>query len=144
MNFLNSFEVDSGQVVTTTVAPNPSAYVGGRRYDPSTNGLFIVIGGTPVSYSGGVGVDASGATLAFDASAGLPAGTVYRGRFPVYLAQLCVDATNPAVRYNQGLPYTVTGAIAVTDAGGGGGGGFILIESGDFSLMESGDKMLME
>lgn len=114
MNFLNAFEVDSGQVVTEVVAPNPSAYIGGRRYNPATGGLFIVLAGTAVSYSGGVGVDANGATLVVDASAGLPAGTVYKGRFPVYLGQLCIDSVNTTTYYNQGLPYTTTGAVATT------------------------------
>lgn len=114
MSFANGFETSAGRALLTSAAPADTVAVGGWTYDRDTSALYVAPGGTPVYYAGGFGFTAAGAMCVVDASAGLPAGTVYVSGLPVSDGALCIDASGAVDHYVSGAPVTVTGALATT------------------------------
>lgn len=105
--------ISSGKVAfdSTAVAAG-NAYKDGLRFNASTGAVKGVVG-TPVAHSQGLPMSANGQLCVYDATASLPAGTLYSNGFPIKpTGELCVS-TGAVVSTSSGIPYVANGAVSV-------------------------------
>jgi hypothetical protein len=103
----------AGKVLMTLGAPAVTIGQNGLLYDGGTGAIYRVVGGATVGVQGALCLDSSGRLITVDASAGLPAGTVYQNGLPFSGNALCIDAAGAVLFTTSGYPYTATGALAI-------------------------------
>lgn len=84
-------------------------YGAGIRYD--VTGDARVTTGSATNYNQGIPMSATGQVAIVDATAGLPAGTIFHNGLPISGDKVCVSRNATAVVSN-GMPYDAAGAVA--------------------------------
>lgn len=113
MPFLNRLSINTSRKAVT------AASVAIVRHDglgyAASDALSVNYAGTKAAVRDGIGFTSAGEMLVVDASAGLPADTVWLSGLPISAAQqrLCVDAINAVTVTHQGVGFTSTRAVAV-------------------------------
>jgi hypothetical protein len=109
---MSIFTVESERVQFTTAAVNAAdTFVGGFRF--ASDGKVRASTGAAAVYNAGVPQTADGQVCIVDATASLPAGTVFVAAIPVSVDKVCYS-TDAAASYVNATPYVINGAICAT------------------------------
>lgn len=104
------FTVSSDKVQFTTAATAAGdSYNGGIRF--ASDGKVRASTSASEFANGGVPQTGTGQVSLVDATAGLPAGTVFVNGIPVSGGKVCYSTDTPAA-YLNGLPYVANGALS--------------------------------
>lgn len=138
--FVSGFALnDDGRVVIGD--GNVTEYMQGRPIDEAADTSVGVQSGTAITYLVGQGMTADGKMLYIDIMGSpIPSNVTYVGGFP-YTSNgaLVVDSIGKIGSYNEGIPFTVNGAVASgNDVPPPPTGTIIVTERGDFIVTESG------
>lgn len=86
---------------------------GGIRFTQEGAARSTTVAGT--FFNQGIPMSASGQVSLVDASAGLPAGTIYHNGLPMNGDRVCIS-NKPVAVVSSGIPYDSAGAVAATVA----------------------------
>lgn len=105
--------ISNGKVaLDSTAVAGSDVYKDGLRFNASTGAVKSVVG-TPIGYSQGLPLSATGQLCVYDATASFPAGTLYNNGFPFKpTGELCVS-TGAVASTSSGTPYVANGAVSV-------------------------------
>lgn len=107
------FPVIAGAVPLGTAAVDSTdAFRGGIRLNAGETLVRAIASGGD-EYANGLLMTDSGQLRYVDATAGLPAGTVWGNGLPRSAGALCVS-TDAVSTYSNGIPFVANGAVAVT------------------------------
>lgn len=111
------FPISAGQVQFSLVAPVASdVFQNGVLLDgPFTVARTALAGG--VGFLSGLLRTALGQIVTVDATAGLPAGTVYQNGLPLSPAGALCTSSGPAFTWQNGLPFAANGALSANVTG---------------------------
>ncbi len=142
--FVNGFALnEDGRVIMGD--GDVTEYFQGRPIDEFHDTSVGVTSGTVISYLVGQGMTADGKMLYIDLfGAPMPKNVTYSGGFP-YTSDgaLVVDSIGAIAVYNEGIPFSYAGAVAV-----GKGtppppmGTLIVTETGEFVVTENGTYLI--
>lgn len=106
------FPTKAGKVQLSTASVSASdVYLNRLRY--LTDGSAIrAVAASPDLFSSGMPMSYTGQVCYIDATAGLPAGTVWANGMPFSAGRLCVS-TGTVASYQNGIPFAANGAVAV-------------------------------
>lgn len=109
---MSLFPVSGEKVQFSTAAVSAGdVYTDGLRY--TTDGKVRASTGSVAYYSQGIPMTSDGQVCIVDATASLPAGTIYNSGIPLSSEKVCYS-TNTAAVYLNGMPYVTNGALSVT------------------------------
>jgi hypothetical protein len=109
---MSIFTVESERVQFTTAAVSASdTFMGGIRFAP--DGKVRASTGATALSNQGIPMTSDGQVCIVDATASLPAGTVFVNAIPVSVDKVCYS-TDAAAVYNNATPYVANGALCAT------------------------------
>lgn len=109
---MSIFTVESERVQFTTAAVNAAdTFMGGIRF--ASDGKVRASTGAAAVYNQGIPQTSDGQVCIVDATASLPAGTVFANAIPVSADKVCYS-TGAAASYNNATPYVANGALCAT------------------------------